>query len=122
VERSEDKKNAFRGLMLSAVSSILSEQTVVVSGHIGNKAEFSSFVLERRMLMEEAITTTLVLQPFYDPLSGNYLGEPVPEETFTHSTYPAHQPSCISFFHLLYYEHPPSVFNLHARQSLCTTY
>jgi len=35
------------------------------------------------------------------PLVWDYQGEPVPEKRFTPHTYPNHQPSFISFHHLL---------------------
>jgi len=61
-------------------------------------------------------TTTSVLRPFVQ----DYLGEPVLEETLTTHTYPGHQPSFISFLHLLW-STASSQFNLHAWQSFCTT-
>jgi len=49
------------------------------------------------------INTTLQLQPFYGSLDfvRVNMGEPVPEETFTHSHYRGHQSSLICFLHLL---------------------
>jgi len=46
-------------------------------------------------------------------------GEPVPEETFAHSHYRAHQSSLISFIHLTW-SMASSLFNLRAWQSFST--
>jgi len=63
--------------------------------------------------MSETITT--ILQPFVR----DYLGEPVPEETFIHSHILWYQSSFISFLHLLR-SIASSLFNLCAWQSFCT--
>jgi len=57
-------------------------------------------------------TTTTILRPFVQDY-------PVPEETFTH-TYPDHQPSFISFLHMLR-SMMSFPFNLCAWQSFCAT-
>jgi len=60
-------------------------------------------------------TITIVLRPFVR----DYPGEPVPEEhSPTH--HPDHHPTLISFFHLLP-STVPSMFNLRAWQSFCTS-
>jgi len=48
-------------------------------------------------LVGQAYYTTTILWPFVL----DYPGEPVSEETFTHSPYPEYQSSFISFLHLL---------------------
>jgi len=59
---------------------------------------------------------TTILQPFVR----DYLGEPVPEETFAH-TYPDDEPSFIIFLHLLR-SMPSSLFNFRAWHQLQTTF
>jgi len=61
-------------------------------------------------------TATTVLRPFV----WDYLVEPVPKETFTHSHLPDHQSTFICFLHLLW-SIASSLFNLCAWQSFCTT-
>ena len=61
----------------------------------------------------------LLLQAFLWPFVLNYLGELVPEETFTHSQL-CGSSSFISFLHLLQ-PIASSLFNLRAWQSFCTT-
>ena len=52
------------------------------------------------LLLILSLWTVQQQEPFYDSVL-DYLGEPVSEETLTH-TYPDHQPSLFSLLHLLY--------------------
>ena len=79
-----------------------------------NIAETRLYVLLK--IVRVAITTTTVLQPFVR----GYPGEPVPEETFTHSPVMIIIQPLSSFFHLLR-SIASSLFNLRAWQSFCTT-
>jgi len=110
------KKWSFAGRSRHLMS-ICSKRSLSMTYHA---SAFCTKTIQMRLILQRfKQTATIKVLRKLRPFVRDYLGEPVPEETFTHSHLSYHQSSFISFCHLLW-SIASSLFNLCAWQSFCT--